>query len=116
MARSSLLRLLGTLQLGTDNLQPSHLEDGGPLTDNVVFISDQGFMFLSVQRIFRGQSLQAVARKTVRTPNGCGDASSGYPGQAKTIEKESIERFATLTREEREGSQSADVSSPNSAT
>ncbi|KUK78055.1 MAG: hypothetical protein XD94_1856 [Mesotoga prima] len=32
-----------------------------------------------------------------------------FVGKTKTIEKESIERFATLTREEREGSQSADV-------
>ncbi|PNS40976.1 hypothetical protein V512_012160 [Mesotoga sp. Brook.08.105.5.1] len=32
-----------------------------------------------------------------------------FAGKTKTIEKESIERFATLTREEREGSQSADV-------
>jgi hypothetical protein len=69
--------------------------DGRPLTDNGVFHQrPAGSPLLSAQRIFRGQS-PLVA--------------SSASWAKKTIEKESIERFATLTREEREGSQSADV-------
>ena len=45
-------------------------------------------MFISVQRIFRSQSANA--------------GQSHFVGQTKTIEKERVERFATLTREERE--------------
>jgi len=68
-------------------LQLLHLEDGGPLTDNVVFASAQ-----RVHVLKRAADLQEPV-----TFGG----QFCFVGKTKTIEKESIERFATLTREER---------------
>ena len=60
-------------------MQLLHLEDGGPLTGNGVF--HQRPAALEKPVTFGGQFR--------------------FAGKTKTIEKESIERFATLTREER---------------